>query len=330
MKAWIAKDKRTVGWYENGHRHSKTCSMPEQARELKSDIEYRMNHGLSTSLMTVAWERLKYDYIKSKKADRRAPATIREINNMFYKFETLVGRPKSTEITQEHIDKFKALRSNEDISGNTVNKDLANFKAFLRYFSIDRLYIRPNLKVTFVKAKVKPIKSLDEEQIGRLLRYLKINSPSYYIRALLALSAGLDAGTIDNIMIQYINFDTNTIDTYRPKKNKWHLNRPIQEQVMKEIANFMAEQPAGQFRLLPDLYRRNKWVMLCQGAGIKTTFHNLRKTFGSLLQKKGVSLAVAQDLLDHESVETTRKYYTDVNSEHQAATNRLPVNDWIQ
>lgn len=331
-RAWINKSKSgnwTVGWYENGKRHSKTKYSKNQALEFKADIEHKLNMGLPSALMVVPWDNLAAEYIQGKIADRRAPATIVEIKIMLNNFARLVGRLKSTQIDQASIDKFKLLRGQENISPNTLNKDLANLKAFVRYFSIDRAYIRPRLVIKPVRATVKPVRALDEEQIQTLLRYLKTKSLTYYIRALLALCAGLDSGTIDNIMIQDIHFENDTIDTFRPKKNKWRMARPIQKAVMQEIANFLAEQEERQFRLLPDLYRRNKWVDLCKEAGIITTFRNLRKTYASLLQKKGVSMAVARELLDHESIVTTIKWYTDVSSEHKAAADSLPVEDWV-
>lgn len=332
-RVWMNKlkgNKFRIGWYDDGKRHSKVKYSKNQALEFKADVEHRLNMGLPSSLLTVPWDNLVAEYIRAKEAERRAPATIVEIKGMFNNFARLVGRPKSTNITQESIDLFKARRSAENVSGNTVNKDLANLKAFLRYFSIDRAYIRPRLSIKPVKATVKPVRALTEEQIQTLLQSLKRFSPSYYIRALLALCAGLDSGTIDNIMIHDVNFEADTIDTYRPKKSKWHLGRPIQKAVMVEITKFVAEQADGQMRLLPDLYRNPKWIELCLQAGVNTTFHNLRKTYASLLVKKGVSMAVAQSLLDHESIITTRKWYIDVGGQEKTANDSLPVGDWIQ
>lgn len=332
-RAWINPTKSgnwSVSWYENGKRHSKTKYSKSQALEYKADVEHRLNMGLPSALLCVPWDNLTAEYIRSKEIDRKAPATIIEIRRVLNNFARLVGRLKSTQIDQAAVDKFKELRGQECVSGNTLNKDIAFFKAFLRYFSIDRAYIRPRLVIKPVRTTVKPVKALSEEQVQTLLRSLKTNSPTYYIRALLALCAGLDSGTIDNILIQHINFEDDTIDTFRPKKNKWHNSRPIQKAVMKEISNFWAEQEDGQFRLLPDLYRRKKWIDLCRQAGIKTTFHNLRKTYASLLVKKGVSMAVAQSLLDHESIVTTRKWYIDVTGQEKTANDTLPVEKWVQ
>ena len=331
-RAWInpvSNGNFTVGWYEDGKRHSKVKYSRNQALEFKADIEHRLNMGLPSSLLAVPWDNLVAEYIQSKVTDRKAPATIVEITAMLNRFARLVGRLKSTRIDQAAIDKFKILRGQEGITGDTLNKDLSNLKAFVRYFSIDRAYIRTRLVIKHVRTCVKPVRALSEAQIQTLLRSLKIKSPAYYIRALLALCAGLDSGTIDNILIQDINFEDDTIDTFRPKKNKWHMARNIQSAVMKEISNFLAEQEEGQFRLLPDLYRRNKWILLCQQAGVKSTFHNLRKTYASLLVKKGVSMAVAKTLLDHESIATTQKYYLDVSDSQKAAADSLPVKDWV-
>lgn len=331
-RVWISRTKSgnwQVGFYEAGKRHSKVCYSDAQARGLKADIQHRLNMGLPSSLLTVPWDNLTAEYIRAKETERRAPATIVEIRAMLNRFARLVGRLKSTQISQESVDLFKQRRGDECKSANTLNKDLANLKAFIRYYSIDRAYIRPRLVIKPVKAVIKPVRALSEDQIATLLRYLKIKDQNYYIRALLALCAGLDSGTIDQILIHNIHFEEDTIDTYRPKKRKWHSDRPIQKTVMTEIANFVAEQKDGQLRLMPDFYYRERWVELCRGAGIATTFHNLRKTYASLLVKNGVSLATAQSLLDHESISTTRRWYVDVTGLERPANETLPVDKWV-
>jgi len=195
-----------VGWYDNGRRRSKTKYSLAQAREFKADIEHKLNMGMPSALLNVSWDALKKDYIDSKMADRRAPGTITEIKGMLKNFERLIGKPNSTQIIQADIDKYKKLRGAECKSGNTLNKDLANLKAFIRYFSVDRAYIRPRLVIKPIRATVKPVRPLSEEQISSLLHSLKLNNRRYYIRALLALCAGLDVGTIDAIGIRDIHF----------------------------------------------------------------------------------------------------------------------------
>jgi integrase len=58
-------------------------------------------------------------------------------------------------------------------------------------------------------------------------------------------------------------------------------------------------------------------------------FHDLRKTFASLLAQRGVSTAVTQRLLEHSSPQLTNDIYTNVDPVLRQAINQLPVTDWV-
>jgi integrase len=58
-------------------------------------------------------------------------------------------------------------------------------------------------------------------------------------------------------------------------------------------------------------------------------FHDLRKTFFSLLAQNGVSTAVTQRLLEHSSPILTNKVYTNVDSVLRQAVEQLPVAKWL-
>ncbi len=59
-------------------------------------------------------------------------------------------------------------------------------------------------------------------------------------------------------------------------------------------------------------------------------FHDLRKTFGSMLAQNGVSTAVTQRLLEHSSPNLTNKVYTNVDPVLRQSVNQLPVERWLQ
>ncbi len=59
-------------------------------------------------------------------------------------------------------------------------------------------------------------------------------------------------------------------------------------------------------------------------------FHDLRKTFGSMLAQRGVSTAVTQQLLEHSSSTLTNKIYTNVDPVLRQSINRLPIKQWLQ
>ena len=58
-------------------------------------------------------------------------------------------------------------------------------------------------------------------------------------------------------------------------------------------------------------------------------FHDLRKTFASLLAQRGVSTAVTQRLLEHSSPQLTNQVYTNVDPVLRQAINLLPVAEWL-
>ena len=58
-------------------------------------------------------------------------------------------------------------------------------------------------------------------------------------------------------------------------------------------------------------------------------FHDLRKTFASLLAQRGVSTAVTQRLLEHSRPQLTNAVYTNVDPVLRQAVDLLPVSDWI-
>jgi len=58
-------------------------------------------------------------------------------------------------------------------------------------------------------------------------------------------------------------------------------------------------------------------------------FHDLRKTFASLLAQRGVSTAVTQRLLEHSSPQLTNDVYTNVDPVLRQAINQLPVSEWV-
>lgn len=58
-------------------------------------------------------------------------------------------------------------------------------------------------------------------------------------------------------------------------------------------------------------------------------FHDLRKTFGSILAQNGVSTAVTQRLLEHSSPNLTNKVYTNIDPILRQSVDQLPIQKWL-
>ncbi|GAG47586.1 unnamed protein product, partial [marine sediment metagenome] len=86
----------------------------------------------------------------------------------------------------------------------------------------------------------------------------------------------------------------------------------------------------GQEKLFSDNFSHKRWRKICQKAGLEDLkFHDLRKTFGSMLAQNGVSTAVTQKLLEHASPYLTNKVYTNVDPVLRNAVEQIPVGDWL-
>ena len=155
--------------------------------------------------------------------------------------------------------------------------------------------------------------SLSPEQVRDFLvateRY-----PTVHLRVLLAVTTGLRRGDIEAICIGDIHFDRDTIATRNRKAGKAMPERPVPGQIMTELANYVATFPDGQERLFTDRFTSKKWNRVRERVKMpKLKFHDLRKTFASLLAQRGVSTAVTQRLLEHSSPRLTNDVYTNVD-----------------
>jgi len=106
--------------------------------------------------------------------------------------------------------------------------------------------------------------------------------------------------------------------------------RPIPEEIMTELSNHVAVLPDGQEKLFTDRFSPKKWERIRKAVKLPDLkFHDLRKTFASLLAQRGVSIAVPQRLLEHSSPELTNDVYTNVEPVLRQAVNQLSVADWL-
>jgi integrase len=107
-------------------------------------------------------------------------------------------------------------------------------------------------------------------------------------------------------------------------------SRPIPIPIMAELKKYVSGLDTKQEKLFHDYFSRYRWTKIRQKLGLEDyTFHDLRKTFGSVLAQKGVSTVVIQKLLEHSSPGLTNKVYTNVDPVLRHAVDQIPVEDWL-
>jgi len=107
-------------------------------------------------------------------------------------------------------------------------------------------------------------------------------------------------------------------------------SRPVSAEVISELSKYVYKLDVGQEKLFRRKFAYRQWRKICDKAeltGLK--FHDLHKTFCSLLAQNGVSTAVTQRLLEHSSPNLTNKIYTNADPVLRQAVEQLSVSKWL-
>ncbi len=331
-KVWIYKRKSIkgwwVGWYESGKRKAKALPSKELAEHFKHLKYTQLNSDVFTGQVLADWNQMISEYREAKKVQGVTEGTLYEIALSLRNFERLIGKCNSKQLTQNVIDKFILQRGTE-VTRPTLNKDIRNLKTFINWCKKKR-YINNEIEIKELKEEERPVKSLNQVQIKKLLKTAK-DYPSIKMRILLALGTGLRRGDVDSLKIRDIDFESNSIATTSRKTKKSMASRPVSAEVMAELSKYVCRLDIGQEKIFDTKFNHRKWRKVCKKAGLADLkFHDLRKTFGSLLAQNGVSTAVTQRLLEHSSPNLTNKVYTNVDPVLRQSVNQLPVEQWLQ
>ncbi len=348
-KVWISLRKDRPGhwvyWREGGKQKKKALPTQELA-EHYSKIKYQqLNSDVFTGTIPMPWDELVQEYLDGFDTRQLAGASKIEANRTLDHFARIMGKMNSRHITQKAIDifirerareprqrKLKGDRAGQLITGATLNKDITNLQAFLGWAQDPRRrYIDNAIRAEKVKTDKRQPKPLDPAQAKELLLQARARSECWYMRVLLLLSTGLRAGDVETLSVQDIDFARNCIDSNSRKTRKGMLFRPMHPRVMSVLQAYVAELPPGDGMLLAaDSNTHKKWRQIRQRAGLPhLRLQDLRVTFSSSLQAAGVSLSIAQRLLEHSDPKLTANTYTNVDGALIESVNKLPVNDWL-
>ncbi len=330
-KVWIYKRNNTkgwwCGWYESSNRKAKALPSNDLAEHFKQIKYTQLNSDVFTGIVAADWQQMIAEYREAKKVQGVTEGTLYEIALSLRNFERLVGKCNSKQITQSAIDKFILQRGTE-VSRPTLNKDIRNLKTFVNWCKKKR-YISNEIELRELKEDERPVKSLNDAQIRKLL----VTAEPYVamkVRILLALGTGLRRGDIDSLKINDIDFEKNSISTTSRKTKKSMASRPVSAEVMAELSKYVCSLDVGQDNLFKTKFNHRIWHKICKKAGLaELKFHDLRKTFCSLLAQNGVSTAVTQRLLEHSSPYLTNKVYTNVDPVLRHAVEQIPVGKWM-
>ncbi|MHC4165455.1 MAG: tyrosine-type recombinase/integrase, partial [Planctomycetota bacterium] len=261
--------------------------------------------------MTVDWAQMREEYSQYKKVKGDQLSTLYEAALTLRHFERIIGKCSSKQMTQNAIDKF-ILDRGKEIKRSTLNKDITNLKAFVNWGRANR-YMNGDIKLKLLKEDERPVISLNTTQIKKLLSTAR-PYPRLRMRILLALVTGLRRGDIDKWHVSDLDFEKSYVTTRSTKTRKSMGARPLPVPITEELKKYAATLDPEQERLFIRPFNQYRWTQTRDKVGLRDfKFHDLRKTFGSLLAQRGVSTAVIQRLLEHSSPDLTNKVYTNVD-----------------
>ncbi|MFC1781622.1 tyrosine-type recombinase/integrase [Planctomycetota bacterium] len=331
-KVWIYKRKNIkgwwVGWYESGKHRVKALPNKALAEHFRQIKYTQLNSDVFTGTVTVDWQQMRDEYEHSKKVAGNKDVSIYEIALTFRNFERLAGKCNSKQISQSILDKF-ILERGKEAKRSTVNKDIRNLKAFINWCRENR-YVNGEIKLKLLKEDERPVKSLTNTQIKKLLSAFKPYQ-TMKIRILLALGTGLRRGDIELLRVSDLDFENSYITTRSQKTRKSMGSRPVPVPIMAELKNYVSGLDSTQEKIFVDCFKQYRWNKIREKLGLSDLkFHDLRKTFGSVLAQNGISTAVTQKLLEHSSPDLTNKVYTNVDPVLRHAVDQIPADDWLK
>jgi len=216
--------------------------------------------------------REEYTHYKKVKGDKQA--TLYETALTLRHFERLIGRCSSKQITQNAIDTFILDRGRE-IKRSTVNKDIRNLKAFINWCRENR-YVNGEIKLKLLKEDERPVKSLTNTQVKKLLSAFKPYQ-TMRMRILLALGTGLRRGDIELLRVSDLDFENSYVTTWSQKTRKSMGSRPVPVPIMTELKKYVSGLDPKQEKIFVDCFKQYRWNKIREKLGLGDfKFHDLR------------------------------------------------------
>ncbi len=252
------------------------------------------------------------------KAEKGAKRSLGRDDTSLRNLRPVLGLKMLDQITARDIEAYKAARVRK-VKGSTVNRELALLKTIFNVaIAQGRITSNPVKSVKFfpetARRQDKKFSSLEVEHL--------VEASAPHLRPILAtaLFTGLRKGDVLSLRPQDIDLERHVIrimmqKTGEPVEIPLH---PILERILKPLLSeptphvFMstrASRKTGEVTRQGDIKNAFRGALDRAGlAGRGFTFHDLRRTFASMLYSKGIPLLTVSKLLGHRSVKTTERY----------------------
>jgi integrase/recombinase XerD len=220
------------------------------------------------------------------------------------------------------LKEFVSERTGTLLNRSTVNVYLTTAKQLFRcLYLYEKIVINPGQNVGTLKNERKKRKAiLNQEETNRLLDEIEMTGAGIRDRVLYEVmySSGLRVGEVVKLKIGDLDFETSQLLI---RDSKWGKDRivPVSDVALvflkkylsgrkKQKADYLFPGQKGMLNITGVNRRFKKHV---KKAGIKRrglSIHSLRHSIATHLLENGADLRYVQELLGHNSIETTAEY----------------------
>ena len=363
-KAWVSQRKEEIDrlgpdhapwwcfWIEPSKKpRSKSCGPGKAgerlANQLRAKVEAQLTLGTYGQQPEATWDQFRAEY-EQKVVSRLAPRTQTLVFRALDHWERIVAPTKMGAIRTATVDDFIAARRKDQstrhpgelVTASTVNKDLRHLKAVLKKaFKWKYLPELPDFE--FLREPKRLPAILEPDHFALLYRACdrmdkpasQAYPPADWWRALMVTlyMTGWRVGATLALKRADIDFSKGTALT-RAEDTKGNRDQrvPIHPEVLRHwrlLPGFTAELfpwPHHERTLLVEF----QW--LCEQAGVpRYGFHALKKAYCSLNAKRIARQAMGV-FAQHESSDTTDKWYIDAQRDLESEVLKVYVPDVLK
>ena len=318
----------------------------------KIENENRLKRKIEEKLDTLP--SIFFKFYKYMEADNKSYASIKHYIEYISDFMNVVATKEEQNDFYKHVtvseirDYIISLRRRVEHGKEIKNSDsiqATRWSALNSFFNFlvmdDYLDVNPMAKTKRPKNNTeKPIVYLEEEEINSILDKIRSESKPQFVNRDLAIVTlgivtGMRVGALVQTNVEDIDFMNNTIHVIEKGDKERYLKfgtnaRNILSAWLIDRATYFGDAETNALfisqwrrRLTDEGVRKliNKYADGINGKHI--TAHTMRKSTATNLVKAGVDIQTIADILNHQNIQTTRRYAAVLNENKQKATDTL-------
>jgi len=283
------------------------------------------------------------DYIEAKRS-KLEDGTVKLTLLAFGYFVEMIGNVPIHSVRYKEVEQFQTWIVDAGRSRTTANIYIKSVSPVFTW-AVRQGFIEENPFKRLSKYRItrKRINVYDNDELQALLS--SCPSELWQARIMLGYTAGLRRGEVLNLTVDSVDFQKGEIHV-EPKKeteytwawtpkdkdlrglpllpecnrllvkilNQLPERQPYLMLTPQRYRHLIARRKDGKMsarqRKIPDEYFNQQFRNIRKRAGTKKTYHDLRRTFITLLLENGLKPHEAKELAGHSNIETTINFYT--------------------